>query len=220
MPYLLKVVNEPKGAMPFLTLGDTANREHVFNWNEAVGAYCYVPTSQQESDDIIATNWTNLRFPWRIAPVMVDDATLKSVTGGVKLPVSTSVIPPFVRRELYEAYPLQDLLMMCADCGFVPEGPADNEDNVKRQLHRYYEGRAWAVEEQRRLKERVAELEKNTGQAGSAAVRLDALKVAATIANPNPKPDRAAAARAVRSANALARRKARLEKAALTTASA
>lgn len=154
--YLLKVFNESKGSHPFLVLGDSASHEHVFTWNDEAQAYCYEPANQQESDDIVSTNWLNLRMPWRVGPVMIDGLPQSPKAAAVV--ASTARIPPYVRPELYANYPLLDLSMMFTNEGIAPEGNLEDVDNMKRQLHRYYEGRAWAIEENRRLKGEVARL--------------------------------------------------------------
>lgn len=154
---LLKIVNENHGAFPTLTFGDIANQQHNFDWNESVGAYCYQPKSQKECDDIIAANWVFLKCAWRIAPVwdgVMPDGTAVALT--TTTAASSATIPPYVNPKLYETYPVRDLLDLCADAGFVPEGDQSNPANLRQQLHRYYEGRAWAAEDMKRLREKVA----------------------------------------------------------------
>lgn len=152
---LLKIVNENRGSFPFLTFGDIANQQHTFTWNEGIGAYCYEPKDQIESDNIISTNWVSLRHPWRVAPVWAGGN--QPVSSKAEAVPASVRIPPYVRPELYEAYPLEDLLNLCSDAGFRPEGDATNLHQVRHQLHRYYEGRAWAAEDMKRLREQITE---------------------------------------------------------------
>lgn len=152
---LLKIVNENRGSFPFLTFGDIANQQHTFEWNEKVGAYCYEPKNQIESDNITATNWVSLHHPWRVSPVWNGAGMPVAAIPNAAVP-STVRIPPYVRPDLYDAYPLEDLLALCADAGFTPEGDATNTFQVRHQLHRYYEGRAWAVEDMKRLRAQLA----------------------------------------------------------------
>jgi hypothetical protein len=153
----LKLVNEPRSAgYDTRTIGDTANVERVFTWNDQHQAYCYEPTSQQESDDIIATNWVCLRMPWRIAPV-IEGSCGRPVAQAAPVAKGPVRIPPYVKPELYNEYPQADLLLLCTDAGFTPEGNLGDTDNLKRQLHRYYEGRAWAAEEIRQLRTKIKE---------------------------------------------------------------
>lgn len=153
---LLKIVNENRGSFPFLTFGDIANQQHTFEWNEKVGAYCYEPKNQTESDNITATNWVSLHHPWRVSPVWDNAGMPVAPSPNAAIP-STVRIPPYVRPELYDAYPMEDLLALCADAGFTPEGDATNLHQVRHQLHRYYEGRAWAVEDMKRLRVQLAQ---------------------------------------------------------------
>jgi hypothetical protein len=152
---LLKIVNENRSeGYDIRTIGDVANNQHVFTWDNTHGAYCYEPTSQQESDDIIATNWVCLRMPWRIAPV-IEGSCAQPVAQAASAPKGPVKIPPYVKPELYNDYPKEDLLLLCTDAGFTPEGNRDDVDNLRRQLHRYYEGRAWAAEEIKQLREKA-----------------------------------------------------------------
>lgn len=155
---LLKLANENFGNTQFRTFGDAANNQHVFEWNKEHGAYCYQPKSQQESDDIISTNWLYLRCPWRVAPIWDGVAAEPTLRPKREQIAYVGKIPPYVRPELYADYPLADLRLMCEDAGIAVEGDPESTDNVRRQLHRYYEGRAWAVEEVKRLKEQVEAL--------------------------------------------------------------
>lgn len=166
---LLKIANENYSNTQFRTFGDVANNQHVFEWNAEIGAYCYEPKSQQESDEIISSNWISLNNPWRIAPVWNGQpGTKASVPTTNTSAIATFKIPPYVRPEIYAEYPVRDLLDLCADAGFIPEGDQNGADNLRRQLHRYYEGRAWAVEDMKRLRERIAELEKKVSLPASA----------------------------------------------------
>lgn len=155
MHMYLKIVNENRGWSPIMTLGDVANVQHVFTWNDAHQAYSYAPTSQEESDNIIATNWQFAKFPWRVAPIIESGPT--AIAGAAPAPIASGPpkIPPYVKPELYAEYPLADLLLLCADAGFTPEGNQTDIDSVRRQLHRYYEGRAWASEEIKQLRAKV-----------------------------------------------------------------
>lgn len=161
---LLKIANENKGPYPFLTIGDIASVQHVFNWNDEHGAYCYAPRSAKECEDICAVNWTFIGFPWRIVPVFgaADVPAMVVHHGGgagspnrVSVGVAVAKIPPYIRPEIYASYPVDDLLLLSRDCGFEPEGEPEAE-SLKRQLARWCQGRAWANEEVRRLQLELA----------------------------------------------------------------
>lgn len=153
---LLKICNENKGWSDVMTLGDISNVQHSFMWNEQYGAYCYAPKNQQEADDILATNYAFAKVVWKVG-VIFDGSAPVQVTPAA---VSTAKIPPYVKPDLYDAYPLTDLLGLCADSGFRPELNPEDPNQVKVQLHRYYEGRAWAAEEIKRQTARIASLER------------------------------------------------------------
>ena len=174
--------------MPCLTLGDIANREHPFYWNDAVGAYCYEPKDQKESDDIIASNWVFLKFPWRVAPVWEHGVGSVKTPEAVKAEVSKAIIPPYVNPTLYDAYPVRDLLDLCADAGFTPEGDQADPDNLRRQLHRYYEGRAWASEEMRRVREKMAAVESAAIKAAPIAPSTQNIKPVGSPVYEKPAP--------------------------------
>ncbi len=184
---LLKLVNENFGNTQFRTFGDASNHQHVFEWNKAVGAYCYQPKSQKESDDIIRTNWECMNFPWRVAPVW--DGVMEA---GAPVPPTNDAairgakIPPYVNPEIYSQYPLRDLIDLAADAGFVPEGDPTNLHTIRHQLHRYYEGRAWAVEDIKRLREENAALKARLA-AQVAPAPLPAEKPAAAKRGPKVK---------------------------------
>lgn len=170
MSYLLKIINETKGTMPFLTVGDASGRQVVFNWNDEQYAYCYEPATDQEAYDIVQLNWTNLRFPWRFAPVTTSDRPAKVQNDA---PVSPQVkIPPFLKPELYSDYPLADLLMLADNDALPIEGNRDDRDNVMRQLHAYYVGRAWGIEDVKRNRAKVAEMEAELKAAKSETVAV------------------------------------------------
>jgi hypothetical protein len=161
---LLKIANENKGPYPFLTLGDVASRQHVFQWNDQFGAYCYAPKTAQECEDICAVNWTFINFPWKVVPVFgaADVPAMVIQHGGApgspnRVPAGVAVakIPPFIRPEIYANYPVDDLVLLARDCGFEPEGDREAE-NIKRQIASYCAGRSWANEEVRRLKTELA----------------------------------------------------------------
>lgn len=136
-----------------MTFTDLANRDHAFTWNDTYGAYCYAPTSQQECDDIISTNWMWSKCLWKFSVVMDG---VPSAPGQPQLAAPLGFKPPpYVRPEIYADYPLRDLLDLCTDSQFLPEGDATNPDHLRWQLHRYYEGRAWAADEIKRLKEKL-----------------------------------------------------------------
>lgn len=158
---LLAIKNENRGNGDFRTFGDVSNNQHVFEWNVTHGAYCYEPKSQQESDDIISTNWVCLAHPWRVAPIW--DTQPPKAHGAIPatnvIAVSISRIPPYVPKVIYSQYPVRDLIDLCADAGFTPDGDTSKADNLRLQLDRYYEGRAWAVEDLKRLREKITALE-------------------------------------------------------------
>lgn len=208
MPYLLKLLNETHSAMPFRVIGDVASKEHRFDWSDQHQAYCYRPQSQLDSDNIMAIQWTITNFPYRISPVIDNSAPGAPVAAPAP---STLRIPPYVRPELYANYPLLDLQMMFQNEGITPEGDVKDEHNLRHQLHRYYEGRAWGIEDVRRAREESAKLREQLTAALSKPVVASAPAPAAT---PKPAPgpyepkgmDKAAKARAARSANAAQRR--------------
>lgn len=153
----LKIANENRGAHPFVVVQDVGGKEHQFAWDEPVGAYCCEVADQQDIDNLFAVHWTYKRVFYHVCPVI--EVTVGQTAGAVPVRVfAPSRIPPYVKPELYDAYPLQDLLMLCQDCGFVPEGDLTSPEAVKRQLRRFYEGRAWAAEEIRRLRAGVSEM--------------------------------------------------------------
>lgn len=159
---LLKIVNENKTFSEFLQFGATNGLQYSFQWMPEHSAYCYAPKTQAECDAIIRANWEYLTCPWRVGPVFdaASGPQVPAPPGSTARPAPpVGRIPPYVPSELYENYPLADLLLLCTDSGFVPEGDATLPENVKRQLRRYYEGRAWAAEELRRLKEANKALE-------------------------------------------------------------
>lgn len=207
---LLKIANENHSSNPFITVSDVANREHLFSWNEAVGAYCCDIADQQQIDDIFAVHWTFKRVFYHVVPVagaVAHSSPFAPASSGAT--VYRASIPPYVRPELYDAYPIEDLLALCANDGFAPEGDLGQPENIKRQLRRYYEGRAWAVEENRRMKSELSDLKASQGQrAASVGTVLGSLP-APTMEPPTCKPDRAAAARAGKAKKDEARRLAR-----------
>lgn len=167
---LLKIVNENKTFSEFLQFGATNGIQYSFQWMPEHSAYCYAPKTQAECDAIVRANWEYLTCPWRVGPVF--DAVVGPLepapAGSTPRPAPpVGRIPPYVKPELYAAYPLADLLLLCADSGFTPEGDATLPENVQRQLHRYYEGRAWAAEEMRRLKEENKALEQENAALAS-----------------------------------------------------
>lgn len=193
MAYLLKIINETKGSMPFLTIGDASGRQVVFNWNEEQYAYCHEPASDQEALDIVQLNWTNLRFPWRFAPVTIGPRPVIAQQGTSAAPQAK--IPPFLKPELYGDYPLADLLMLADNDALPIEGNREDRDNVMRQLHAYYQGRAWGVEDVKRSRAKVAEMESE----------LKAIKAPAAADKPVLTPaERMARARAAKTAKHLA----------------
>lgn len=147
----LKIANEVRGAHPFVTVADVGGKEHQFTWDEPVGAYCCTLNSQQDIDNLFAVHWTYKRVFYHVIPV-IEFGTVSGGTPSAPKVFAPSRIPPYVKPELYDAYPIQDLMMLCQDCGFTPEGSSGEPENLKRQLRRYYEGRAWAAEEIRRLR--------------------------------------------------------------------
>jgi hypothetical protein len=174
----LKVINEARGANPFVTIQDSANKEHLFEWDEAVGAFCKIIETQEDVDNLYQMQaWPKVFY--RLGVVMTGGGP---VAGKAKTPVyPVSKIPPYVKPELYENYPLADLLMLCSDCGFTPEGDATQPENIKRQLRRYYEGRAWAQEEMKRLR---LEVESLRAARAAASPAKPASKRRATVAAP------------------------------------
>lgn len=147
----LKIWNVNRGAYPVL-FGDWTGKQHVFEWDETLQAYALEPEDQKQSDDICETNWRILNMPYRVAPVWDTVATPERKLPGVKTPEKTYKIPPFVKPELYSQYPVQDLLALCSDAGFQPEGDTTSAGNLRSQLASYYVGRSWAAEEIKRLK--------------------------------------------------------------------
>ena len=59
---------------------------------------------------------------------------------GVKSGTPAYVPPPLVKKALYAGYGLEDLLALCADCGFAPDNSKDRRA-VLAQLDAYYLGR-------------------------------------------------------------------------------
>lgn len=156
---LTKIVNENRGWSETMTLADVSNNQHTFSWNDQFGAYCYEPKDQKELDDILKTNWEWPKVVWKVSVVMDgSQSAIKTVSSPSV--VSTLRIPPYVKPELYDNYPLVDLLALSKDSGFTPELNPEDTTCVKVQLHRYYEGRAWAAEEMKRLTAKVSLLER------------------------------------------------------------
>jgi hypothetical protein len=185
---LLKIVNENFGNSQFRTLGDPANHQHVFEWNATHGAYCYAPKSQQESDDIISTNWVSLNCPWRVAPIWDGQPATNSAAAATNAAAAGSAkIPPFVPKAAYAQYPVRDLLDLCADAGFIPQGDTANSHNLRLQLDRYYEGRAWAAEDMKRLREKVVVLERAGVKAPAQVAAPEPVKPAARRGRPAKK---------------------------------
>ena len=130
---VIKILNEDAQSLGHIHVDGLAGLNYLFIWDRIVGGYTYAPKNQQEIDDIFACALIN-RFPYRFAPVLIDGEQ------GTTTPRLAP--PPLVLHAAYEKMPLEELVTLCADCGF---GPADSSNRamVMAQLDAFYLGRAW-----------------------------------------------------------------------------
>jgi len=189
MAIILKILNENRGWSEVMTLGDISNNQHAFTWNEQFGAYCYEPKTQQECDDIIATNFAYAKVIWKVGVIFDGPSLSGGASTASPSAVATMRIPPYVKPELYDTYPIEDLRLLCLDSNFVAEGNQNDPTNIKIQLHRYYEGRAWAAEEVKRMLAKIGQLER---ELGAATAKL-AQETAKVVASPAPADEKTVA---------------------------
>jgi hypothetical protein len=128
---LLKVTNESSKDLGHLDVYGESGLCYKFCWDNLLQAFVYLPKGNNEIADIFAM--MNVpRFPYQMLPILIE--------GDVKSGTPAYVPPPLVKKALYAGYGLEDLLALCADCGFAPDNSKDRRA-VLAQLDAYYLGR-------------------------------------------------------------------------------
>jgi hypothetical protein len=128
---LLKVTNESSADLGHLDVTGASGLCYKFTWDKLVGAFVYLPQSNDEISDIF--DMLRLpQFPYRFLPVLIE--------GNVKSATPIFSPPPLVKKELYEKNDMEELVALCADCGFAPDDSGSRRA-VLAQLNAYFLGR-------------------------------------------------------------------------------
>ena len=151
---LFKILNQNWDGQPTRTMGGLSGIDYVFRWDEVLKCYVYPAKTQVEVDDLILVNRMP-NFPWTFSFVLQDGGRSEQITTSDGKPErhATSSIPPYVDPKAYRRnYPLADLIELAKNCGFTPQGNLMDLNNVLYQIDAYMVGRAFAMEESKRLK--------------------------------------------------------------------
>jgi hypothetical protein len=138
-----------------MQMGGISGITYQFDWSELHGSWAYEAKTQEEIDDIIAVNFLPA-FPWRFSFIMPDLAVVGSgPTADGEAPAlayrAVASIPPWVSPSKYANYPCPDLVELAKNCGFSPKGSHNDTASLLAQLDSYMIGRAFAMEEVRRV---------------------------------------------------------------------
>jgi hypothetical protein len=129
---LIKVANESSSELGCLDVYGASGICYKFLWDQLTNGFTYLPKTNDEITDIFEMLAVP-RFPYRFLPILVD--------GDVKAATPIFSPPPIVAKELYSKHDADELMALCADCGFVPDD-AGNRRSVLAQLNSYFLGRA------------------------------------------------------------------------------
>ena len=171
---LLKILNRTHDCELTTFAGLSPYSNYEFRWREDLQTYVYSPSSQEEIDDIFGLAKFK-QFPYIFSAVF-NGVTTTGSNGIQQVESRAPSIRPYVKPENYAEFPAVDLLGLSRDLGFEPQGDHANCDNLKRQIHAYCMGRAWAIEEHKQLQARIAEMERKVRES---EVRLAVFSVPA-----------------------------------------
>jgi len=162
MAILIKILNESREGMSHRDMGGISGINYRFDWSTAHGSWVYEAKTQVEIDDIIQVNFLP-KFPWRFSFIMPDGAAPgapSSSEPGAEAYRPLPNIAPWVAPSRYASYPAIDLLDLARNCGFTPQGSHTDTLNLRMQLDAYMVGRAFALEESKRLRRENEDLVK------------------------------------------------------------
>ena len=194
MPILLKILGESHQGMSHRDMGGISGINYRFDWEPKHGAFTYEAQTQEQIDDIIQVNFLP-NFPWRFSFIMPDGEPRPAAADGEeKPPVYEPVakIAPWVAPGKYASYPPVDLVELAKNCGFSPQGSLEDPVNLREQLDAYMVGRAFALEENKRLRKENDEMHRLLEKAPPAPSAPAPVALAPEPPAPAPSPEPAA----------------------------
>lgn len=155
MPILIKILNESREGMSHRDMGGLSGINYRFDWSDTHSSWVYEAKTQVEIDDIIQVNFI-ANFPWRFSFIMPSEIfEAKPAAPGEEVEHVYRPVPaiaPWVAPTKYASFPAIDLVDLARNCGFTPQGSHTDTNNLRMQLDAYMVGRAFAMEEIKRVR--------------------------------------------------------------------